>query len=404
MSSDDVKAAFEQAEPATLDSIQGKEEKSGETAKSAKTAKTEEKGQSVRQSLLSLVRNQNIDLFHFAEESYVTIQVKCHKETWKVRSKAFRTWISQLYFEHFQKPPNSQGVQDALSVLEGQALHNGREQEVFVRLAGNDRRIFVDLCDPDWQAIEIDENGYKVISSADSPVRFIRTSGMKSLPLPENGGSLDEISTFLNIQDKDLVLVLAWLLMVFRPTGPYPILILNGEAGSAKTTATRILRSLTDPNLADTRTAPRSEQDLLIAAKNGRVIALENLSSIPDWLSDALCRVSTGAGFGTRTLFTNDEETLIQVCRPSVLNGINPLATRGDLVDRSLSVTLDPISEEKRKTEAEFWTSFEKAMLPSPVAPLQIRCRLDSGGDSHEETYISTMSSSCWLHDIGSET
>lgn len=361
MSRDDVATAFEQADPFILDSTQEKEGKSEKTERSEKTGKTGKEGKSISQGLVSLVLDQNIELFHFGDEPYVTLRINGHNETWKIRSRPFRTWISKLYFEQFQKPPGNQGVQDVLNVLEGQALHNGREEEVFVRLAGNKQKIFVDLCDPEWRVIEIDENGYQVIGSSECPFRFIRASGMRPLPLPEPGSSLDEVSQFLNIQITDLVLVQAWLLMVFRPTGPYPVLILNGEAGSAKTTATRILRSLTDPNLADTRTAPRTEQDLLLAAKNGRVITLENLSSIPDWLSDALCRISTGAGFGTRTLFTNDEETLIQVCRPAVLNGINPLATRGDLVDRSLSVTLDPILEEKRKTEAEFWESFEKA-------------------------------------------
>jgi hypothetical protein len=97
----------------------------------------------------------------------------------------------------------------------------------------------------------------------------------------------------------------------------------------------------------------------MIAASNGWVINLDNLSRIQTWLSDALCRLSTGGGFGTRELFTDRDETLFDVQRPVILNGIEELATRGDLLDRSLVLYLPPISEQKREPESKFWGDFE---------------------------------------------
>jgi hypothetical protein len=49
-------------------------------------------------------------------------------------------------------------------------------------------------------------------------------------------------------------------------------------------------------------------------------VALDNLSDIKPWLSDCLCRLSTGGGFSTRTLFENDEETIFNATRPVILN------------------------------------------------------------------------------------
>src|SRR5437868_13535290 len=92
----------------------------------------------------------------------------------------------------------------------------------------------------------------------------------------------------------------------FRPTGPYPILMLQGEQGTAKSTTTRILRSLIDPNVSPLRTVPRNERDLMIAATNSWAQCFDNLSHIPLWFADALCRLATGGGFATRKLRTDE--------------------------------------------------------------------------------------------------
>jgi hypothetical protein len=110
----------------------------------------------------------------------------------------------------------------------------------------------------------------------------------------------------------------------------------------------RVLRALVDPNTAALRTTPRDERDLVIAANNGWLMALDNLSHLPDWLSDALCRLATGNGFATRELYTDAEEAIFATQRPIVKNGIEELATRGDLLDRSIVLYLPTIAEDQR--------------------------------------------------------
>jgi hypothetical protein len=122
-----------------------------------------------------------------------------------------------------------------------------------------------------------------------------------------------------------------------------------------------VLRALVDPNTAALRTTPREERDLVIAAANGWLIALDNLSHLPDWLSDALCRLATGSGFATRELYTDADETIFAAQRPIVLNGIEEVATRGDLVDRAITLYLPTIPEDQRKDEKVFWEEFEQA-------------------------------------------
>src|SRR5262249_36585210 len=151
----------------------------------------------------------------------------------------------------------------------------------------------------------------------------------------------------------------AWMLLVgyscacVRPQGPYPVLVEVGEQGSAKTTLGTLVKQLIDPNKAALRSEPRDERDLMIAASNGWVVAFDNLSYLPHWLSDALCRLSTGGGFGTRQLYSDDEERLFDAKRPVLLTSIEDVVTRGDLLDRSLFLELESIEEEKRRTEEE---------------------------------------------------
>jgi DNA polymerase I-like protein with 3'-5' exonuclease and polymerase domains len=284
-----------------------------------------------------------------------------HRETYKVKSKKTRLWLVRRYYREHGKPPGAQALQDALGMLEAKALFEGEEHEVYVRVAEHQGAIYIDLANEAWEAVEITDEGWQVVS--DPPVRFKRPNGMLKLPHPVKGGKVDALRRFVNLKDdKDWVLLIAWLVQAFRPTGPYPVLILQGEQGSSKSTLARMLRAIVDSSTTPVKTIPRGERDLVIAANNSWVVAFDNLSGLAPWLSDALCRLSTGGGFGTRTLYENDEETLFDATRPVILNGITDVATRPDLLDRAIIVVLPAIPEEKRRPESELWDEFEETL------------------------------------------
>jgi hypothetical protein len=135
---------------------------------------------------------------------------------------------------------------------------------------------------------------------------------------------------------------------------------LSGEQGSAKSTFSAFLRALLDPNIAPLRALPRDDRDLFIAANNGHLLAFDNVSTLPAWLSDTFCRLATGGGFAVRQLHTDLDEVLFCATRPIILNGIEDFVTRPDLADRALFLTLDPIPEERRRPEGELWADFEE--------------------------------------------
>ena len=311
----------------------------------------EKKSESQATQLVELA--QDVEFFHADDEAYTTIIVNGHQENWTIKNKSFRRWLIHRFYLKTGKTPSTQALQDALGVLEGKALFASPEKSIYTRIAGDDTKIYLDLGNPKWEIIEVTATGWKILSNP--PVKFRRPKGIKCLPYPKQDGSIDDLRGYVNINNSDdWKMLIAWLIQAFRPRGPYPILVLHGEQGSAKSSTAKVLRELVDPNIAILRSAPREERDLVIAATNGWCVAFDNLSKLPGWLSDALCRLSSGAGSSTRLLYSDAEEMLFQVQRPIILNGIEELAIRGDILDRSLILYLPQIADKYRKPETEF--------------------------------------------------
>jgi hypothetical protein len=301
------------------------------------------------------------DLFHTASgTAFADIPINDHRETWPIRSNCFRGWLRQWHYEATGAAATAADIRSALDLLEARAQFDGPERAVHVRTAEHAERLYLDLADEDWRVVEIGRDGWRVITSP--PVRFRRSAGMLPLPIPEQGGSIEALKSFLNLASRnDFVLILCWVLAALRPGGPYPLLAISGEQGSAKTVLSKLLKALIDPNAAPVRALSRQERELMIAAKNSHLLAFDNLSGLPAWLSDALCRLATGGSFAVRRLYTDEDEVLFEATRPILMNGIEDVISRPDLADRTIFLTLPAIAGERRRPESELWRRFEIA-------------------------------------------
>jgi len=289
--------------------------------------------------------------------AYADIDVGGCRQTWSLRSRGFRQWLTRQ-FAASGSAPGSEAMKSAINLLEARAQFDAPVRAVHVRVGGHDGRLYLDLGDESWRAVEIDAEGWRIVERP--PLRFRRGPGMQALPQPQPGGSIDTLRRFLNVRgEDDFTLVVAWALAVLRGKGPYPVLVLSGEQGSAKSTFSAILRTLLDPMTAPLRTLPRDERDLFIAASNAHVLAFDNLSGLPPWMSDTLCRLASGGGFAVRQLYTDQDEILFDAARPVILNGIEDIVARPDLADRALFLTLEPIPEQRRLPADRVWMAFE---------------------------------------------
>jgi hypothetical protein len=168
------------------------------------------------------------DLFHTASgTAFADIPINNHRETWPIRSKRFRGWLRQWHYEATGAAATAADIRSALDLLEARAQFDGPERAVHIRIARDAERLYLDLADEDWRVVEIGCDGWRVISSP--PVRFRRCAGMLPLPVPEQGGSIEALNSFLNVASRnDFVLIVCWLLAALRCGGPYPLLAISG--------------------------------------------------------------------------------------------------------------------------------------------------------------------------------
>jgi hypothetical protein len=328
----------------------------------AAASDAEEEDDNASQATLMVALTAGMDLFHDDKgDAFICIELDGHVETWSTRSGSFKRWLARAFYLTHGKAPRSASIADAITTIEGKALFECEERQVLLRVGEHtDGTFHLDLGNKSWQTVAVSEKGWSLQDC--SPVRFRRGQTMTSLPVPQRGGSLDELRSLLNIEtDDDFMLIVAWLLGCLRPHGPYPVLAFIAEQGSGKTSAARILRSLIDPSSVALGGIIREERDLMIAARANHVVAVDNVSSLPQWFSDALCRLATGGGWMTRRLYTDAEQEVFTQTRPVLLTGIEEFLSSGDLLDRTILINLPAIPPEKRKQEADLERDFQAA-------------------------------------------
>ena len=291
-----------------------------------------------------------------------------HREIWPIQSDSFARMIQRIQRNESGQILGKKDLAKFIDALEAEAQFGDAVEDVHLRVARVKDRIYLDLCDPTWRVIEIDSNGWRVLPH--SPVRFRRTTGMLALPEPVSGGDLNTLWNFVQIADPgERLLVTAHLLGTLARVQPYPVLYLIGGNGTAKSTSTRILAHLVDPHISGVRSVPKSERDLFVAGQHRHLLPLDNVSQITNEMSDALCRISTGATFAARKNFSDGDEVFLSAANPIISNGIVYAFTRPDLVDRTITVQLGQIPDSDRLLEEDVMGNFE-AVHPSLLGAL----------------------------------
>lgn len=315
------------------------------------------------------------ELWHDPEHvAYATVPVEAHLENHELGSNGFKDWLAWRAYEATGAVPANDAIEGVLRIARARALR-GLCHRTWRRVAEYEGRIYLDLGCPKWRAVEIDRTGWRIVDAA--PVKFLRARGMLALPEPEAGETIELLREFVNVEsDADFRIFVAALAAALRPSGPFPILTLTGQAGSSKSTLAKVFGLLVDPRIPLSSGAPRDERDLFVSASNSWLLSYTNLSSVPQWFSDALCRLADGEGFKTRQLHSDRDETILAGARPIVINGIGNLAKQPDLADRTLPLIPPPIPDDQRREEREFWAVFERAR-PAILGAL---CDIVAGG------------------------
>jgi len=311
-------------------------------------------------ALIDLTLN-HCDLFHDERnDGYAVTTYNEIRRTLKLRGKEFRRWLAGTYYATTDKAANNEAISTALSVLEAKATFDGQMLELSNRFTKRDGMIFIDLADPRWRVAKVTIDGWEILDKP--PVLFRRYSHQQALPDPVRGGKLSDIHNHLAIKsDDDKLLVEASLVACAFSNVPRPAITFHGPQGASKTTAAR----LSDPSLTESVNLGKSPAELAQVLDHHGVPCFDNLSTIPGWAADLLCRGVTGGAFSKRELYSDDNDVILSFRRPMIITGINIPTHAPDLLDRLLLIELERIHPDKRMDEATFWAWFnvDKAKL-----------------------------------------
>lgn len=307
--------------------------------------------------LLVAIGEKEAKLSQWQSRGYATVITAKGRRTFQVLGPGLATWLRLRFREQYRRTPSASAVKTAITALADLASIADEEQ-VWLRTALHDGKIYIDLGDESGCAVSVDEKDWHLVISP--PVRFIRSNLGLPFPRPRGKGELDLIRDLVNLpDDASYQLLITWCVAALMPTGPYPLLAIGGEQGSGKTFLAGMLHDLVDPSRLPLRALPRSERDLYIACANTHLLVYDNISTMGDWLSDAFCKVATGGGMALRQIFTDDGEVYFRAVKPIVLNAIEDVVTRPDLADRAIVLNLPAIPEEKRIDPATLAARFE---------------------------------------------
>jgi hypothetical protein len=266
-----------------------------------------------------------------------------------------RGYLWKQFEDQYSKAPDKEARAKLLESCEHTAVLGENVHPVFTRVGHQEGKVYVDLGRPDWHVVEMTQQGWSILPEA--PVYFRRPSTLQPLPLPVKGENLQALlQPCLQLDHETVEKIGAFMVGAYLPVGSLVHLMISALAGSGKTVLARILQKSIDPHSVPPRGLPKNPEDLFIAALNCFVLPIDNVSALSNDFSDALCRLSTGDGFGKRKFYTEFGEIALAVKRPVMLTGITDVVRREDLAGRCLFVHLQPRKDyiSERKLEARF--------------------------------------------------
>lgn len=306
---------------------------------------TDNKSQGLAEIVIEFVQNDFYLIHDKALEVYAVS--KATGQVCKINSRYLKNLCFAKIFEMYGKALRDAAWKEAMATLSGLGRIYGSLEDVFCRVGIYKSKYYIDLCQIDSsKAIEVCPSGiWGVVETP--PIKFVRYESMQPLPTPVANGNIDSLWNYCNISEADRLLVTAWLIESMRTDTPYPLLELNGEQGSAKSTTQECFRNLIDPNSCNLRSAPKNADDLFVVATSNHVVSLENVSYFSPSLQDAMCIISTKGGYAKRKLYTDSDEIILNANNPIIVNGIAPVITAQDLIDRSVTIDLPTIDKRK---------------------------------------------------------
>lgn len=314
------------------------------------------------QEALELVKANCRELFLDQHRTaYLEMARNERVEALPVRSGRFRNWLCLQYYKEGLGMIGGEDVTNVCNVLEAEAIYSGNQRTLHLRVGGDiNETMYYDLTNPEFEAIKLTASGW---SKQHAPIIFAHYSNQLPQVNPLRQYDVDIFERFLSLTnlktEDDRLLLKCYIVSLFIPGFPKPVLMLHGEQGSAKSTLQELIKTLVDPSSIKLLSFPRDVNELVQQLAHRYVAYFDNLSYIKGWISDELCKAVTGGGFSKRRLYSDDDDIAYSFMRCIGFNGINLAASKPDLLERGLIIQLERIPKERRRKINNIWREFE---------------------------------------------
>lgn len=270
-------------------------------------------------------------------------------------SKHLENKVKYEYWKIKGRMPDNKLVREVFDVLASVAQFESPQVKLYNRVGSAPDCIVYDLCDK--RHLIVTDKGWK---TEEAKPLFRKYAHQQPQVEPVPGGDVWLLFRYIAVPKEQRLLIMVYIICLFVPDIPHPLLIMIGDKGAAKTFTSTTINQVVDPTITEKIIIQKNERDLIQTLKQKYLTVFDNASALSDRVCDILCQSSTGGGISYRQLYTNEGENIAQIKHAVIINSITPPIIRDDLLDRSIIMKLLRIDPQARKTEQELKVEFEK--------------------------------------------
>lgn len=288
--------------------------------------------------------------------------LKGYYEVRNVSDSRFHAFIRERYRSIAQED-DVISYRHILEVYTDKALLENKKIDVLSRLGGDENETSYFMADDKNSVLLINASGIKIIK-VPKKYYFMQRDNTAEQVMPKSRkprkGLIEELKPYLNMDTQMQILFVIMLVQNFICSSSHFAYIFSSKQGSGKSTLTNIIRRIIDPAVAVMASMPENADSLKNHLANNLVVCFDNTQPLNNTYSDILCGAVTGTSFVKRKLYTDNDEVIMKLHNIIILNGIDIIPRKSDLLERSVLFKLNNIPNRKRKSEAEIKAEFEE--------------------------------------------
>lgn len=315
------------------------------------------------ETMISIIDNEVVFYTDALNDTDVYVEYRCYNNAIcfeSIKSKRFHAFLGFRYRELTQllEKPNYSPL---LAIKEDDTIYmQNNPVRIYNRVAGNmNKKIVYFLSDSTWKSIIVTADGWRF--GRTKKIKFLRHSTDKPQVIPQAGGNyLDLILPKLNMDRDDAILYAVFMIQGLSRSSSHYAAVISSKPGTGKSTLTKQTSELIDPIQSSATLTPSSESDLISMLSNSYLAAFDNTAPLSTTFSNILCAAITGSTEMKRKLYSTNDPVVLNLHNLVIINGVDVVPRKSDLIDRALYFELKPIQKAQRKTDAEIWDRFNK--------------------------------------------